>query len=144
MTGRSPPVTGAETRTSRSTARPGAGSTTGETERTGAGEPNVSAAYVDSLMMRLPLNGLCRALPEHAVGGGRGGQERPASVMPKRSVVPFKIRNTVPLCQRSSKAPGCGAVRGCRKRCRKGEVTYGDRHFPTAPTHVGASFCQII
>ena len=49
MTGRSLPVTGAETRTSRSTARPGDGSTTGLTDRTGAGEPKASTAWVDSL-----------------------------------------------------------------------------------------------
>jgi hypothetical protein len=41
MNGRSLPVTGAETRTSRSTARPGDGSTTGLTDRTGAWEPKV-------------------------------------------------------------------------------------------------------
>lgn len=44
MTGSPLPVTGAETRTCRSTARPGADSTTGLTDRTGTGALAVPAA----------------------------------------------------------------------------------------------------
>lgn len=52
------PVTGAETRTWRSTARPGAGSTMGLTERTCMGPLEGLAAEVGSLMILIPFRGL--------------------------------------------------------------------------------------
>jgi hypothetical protein len=58
MIGRSLPVTGAETRMCRSTARPGAGSTTGLIEKTGAGALMVSGDSVCALMTFDPFRGL--------------------------------------------------------------------------------------
>ncbi|WP_235932558.1 hypothetical protein [Dictyobacter arantiisoli] len=54
MMGRSRPVTGAETRICKSTARPGVGSTTGLTETTGVGALMVTdvAAMSDSFIER--------------------------------------------------------------------------------------------
>src|SRR4051794_28946001 len=75
MIGRLLPVTGVETRTCRSTARPGAGSTIELTERTGVG--------LDSLMVWIPFVGF--AVGHSWAAAGRGLE---ASARLKRNVVP--------------------------------------------------------
>ncbi|BBC29397.1 hypothetical protein SGFS_006910 [Streptomyces graminofaciens] len=74
MTGRPVPVAGAETRTWRSTGRPGTERTTGLKDRTGTGVPKVSALVaVDVLTMwipfrwHLPSAGLLRPATDKAI-----------------------------------------------------------------------------
>ncbi|GHH03822.1 hypothetical protein GCM10018792_20820 [Streptomyces rubradiris] len=81
MTGRPVPVAGAETRTSRSTGRPGTGRTTGLKDRTGTGAPKASGLVaVAVLTMWVPFR--WRMPP--------AGLVRPAAGMADRSV-PFRL-----------------------------------------------------
>ncbi|GAB1339958.1 hypothetical protein ACE1SV_65480 [Streptomyces sp. E-15] len=76
MTGRPVPVAGTDTRTWRSTGRPGTGRTTGLKDRTGAGAAEASAWVArDVLTMwvpfrwHLPPAGLLRPWTDEAVRG---------------------------------------------------------------------------
>ncbi|GHB51379.1 hypothetical protein GCM10010377_48000 [Streptomyces viridiviolaceus] len=77
MTGRPVPVAGAETRTWRSTGRPGTERTTGLKDRTGTGAPKASVLVaVDVLTMwvsfrwHMPPTGLLRPATDMAVRSG--------------------------------------------------------------------------